>query len=160
MNGEIKVWLLLLDSVKTHYLYENPGSDFILSAVKVPQVSESVVRCSELFKKLDEFIVCGDGGKDQDTSNYKASATLLQAQFYDIIESDPEKQKLILKRFIDDKNVKSKSKVHIRRWYTRLFLSGQIPIMPIYRKYASTKSCRIHTSLENYNYLLGILEET
>ena len=159
LNGEIKVWLLLLDSVKQNYLYENPGSDFILSAVKVPQVSESVVRCSELFKTLDEFIVCGDGGKDQDTSNYKASATSLQAQFYDIIESNPEKQKLILKCFIDDKNVKSESKVHIRRWYTRLFLSGQMPTMPIYRKYVSTKSYRIHTSLENYNYLLGILEE-
>lgn len=159
LNGEIKVWLLLLDNVKRHYLCENPKSDFKLSAVNITQVSESVVRCSELFKKLDEFIVCGDGGKDQDSSNYKASATSLQAQFYDIIESDPEKQKVVLKRFIDDKNVKSESKVHNRRWYTKLFLPGQMPIFRRNPSAISHKTQDSYSSPADYNYLLKILED-
>lgn len=157
LNGEIKAWLLLLRSVKQNYLCENPTSNFTVSAIKNPQVSESVVRCSELFKRLDEFIVCGDGGKDHDSNNYKASATSLQVQFYDIIESDPEKQKLILRNFIDDNEVKSESKVHNRRWYARLFLPGQ---MPKYRRNLSTISFKTsHPSSELYNYLLKILEE-
>lgn len=160
LNGEIKVWLLLLRSVKENYLCGNPTSNFTVSAVNIPQVSESVVRCSELFKKLDEFIVCGDGGKDQDSSNYKASATSLQAQFYDIIESDPEKQKLILKRFIDDKNVKSERKVHHRRWYTRLFLPGY---MPKYRRNPLVASSYMpqgsHSPPADYDYLLKTLQE-
>ena len=158
LNGEIKVWLLLLRSVKQNYLCENPNSNFTLSAVNIPQVSESVVRCSELFKKLDEFIVCGDGGKDHDSSNYKASATSLQVQFYDIIESNPEKQKSILKNFIDDSKVKSENKVHNRRWYTKLFLPGQMPDykVPSAKRYKSQAS---YPSPVDYYYLLRILEE-
>lgn len=150
------MWLLLLRSVKQNYLCENPTKNFTLSAIKIPQVSESVVRCSELFKILDEFIVCGDGGKDHDSSNYKASATSLQVQFYDIIGSDPEKQKSILKSFIDDNNVKSESKVHNRRWYVRLFLPGQMP------NYKNPSAILYKTQASyppDYNYLLRILED-
>ena len=103
--------------------------------------------------------MCGDGGKDQDSSNYKASATSLQAQFYDIIESDPEKQKVVLKRFIDDKNVKSESKVHNRRWYTKLFLPGQMPIFRRNPSAISHKTQDSYSSPADYNYLLKILED-
>ena len=159
LNGEIKVWLSLLRSVKHNYLCENPESDFRLSAVNITQVSKSVVRCSELFKKLDEFIVCGDGGKDHDSSNYKASATSLQVQFYEIIESDPERQKSILRSFIDDGNFTSESKVHNRRWYTRLFLPGQMPDYKYPLAKYKAQTSHSSSSQVDYNYLLKILED-
>ena len=157
LNGEIKAWLSLMQSVKKNYLHENPKSDFTILALNSPQVSESVVRCLELFKKLDEFIMCGDGGKADSSSNHKASAASLKAQFYVIIESTNEKQKEILRKFIDDNDVKSESKVHCRRWYARLFIHGQ---MPKHKRNPSDISCRDpHQLLQLYNYLLKILEE-
>lgn len=149
LNGEIKVRLLLLNHIKKTFSNKNPNGAFQSAASKYPIVAESVVKCSQLFKKLEEFLLCGDGGKDSDS--HETSLTSLKVQFLEIIDSDLQDQKTVLQNFIES-SVRSEHKVHYRRWYVRLCLPGQIPLPD---QLQSKGSC----TLTEYHYLLRLLED-
>ena len=119
LNGEIKVRLLLLKEIKDHV------NDFTTSAFNSPSIAESVQKCYQLFKKLEEYIKHGDGGKGPDYDSRQTSVTVLKVQFYNIIEHNSEKQKQTLQNFIDSP-VKSENKTHCRRWFVELCLLQKI----------------------------------
>ena len=147
LNGEIKVRLLLLKEIKDHV------NDFTTSAFNSPSIAESVQKCYQLFKKLEEYIKHGDGGKGPDYDSRQTSVTVLKVQFYNIIEHNSEKQKQTLQNFIDSP-VKSENKTHCRRWFVELCLLQKNPVSCK----TSTKSS--HSLLHyNYYYLLNLLED-
>ena len=145
LNGEIKVRLLLLKSIK------ELTNDLTTSAFKNSLIAESVEECFQLFKKLEEYIKHGDGGKGSDSDSRQTSITVLKAEFYSIVEHNSEKQKQTLQDFIDSP-VKSENKVHCRRWFVELCLPHKI---------SKTNTGFCHTSPNNnyYYYLLNLLEE-
>ena len=146
LNGEIKVRLLFLNYIQKSYTCRNSNSPVLISTSRNPKVAESVFRCSQLLTKLEEFIKCGDGGKDSDS--HEASLTSLKAQFFDVVDRDPKKVKKVLKDFIDS-DVKLANKMHHRRWYVSLWLPGQMP-----KKY---KPCSNEHA--NYSDLLKLLQD-
>ena len=141
LNGEIKVRLLLLRNIKTIV------SDFTTSAFKNLPIAESIQECFQLFKKLEEFIKHGDGGKDSDSDSRETSVTVLKAEFYSIVGHNSEQQQKTLQDFING-TVKSEKKVHCRRWFVELSLPHKNP------GYTSTRFS--HT---DYYYLLSLLED-
>ena len=141
LNGEIKVRLLLLRSIKTVV------SDFTTSAFKNLPVAESIQECLQLFKKLEEFIKHGDGGKDSDSDSRETSVTVLKADFHSIVGHNSEQLKQTLQDFIDGP-VKSENKVHCKRWYVEISLPHKNP------GYTSTRFHHAH-----YYYLLSLLED-
>ena len=145
LNGEIKVRLLLLKNIKDHV------NDFTTSAFKSLPIAESIQECFQLFKKLEEFIKHGDGGKDSDSDSREKFVTLLKIEFYSIVEHNSEKQKQTLQNFIDSP-VKSENKIHCRRWFVEICLPHKIPVC--YK--TNTKSS--HSS-PDYYYLLNLLED-
>ena len=145
LNGEIKVRLLLLKSIK------DLVNDFTASAFKNSLIAESVEKCFQLFKKLEEFIKYGDGGKGSDSDSRQTSVTVLKAEFYSIVEHDSEKQKQTLQNFINSA-VKSENKVPCRRWFVELCL----PHKQLIHGKTNPRSC--HTS-PDYYYLLSLLED-
>jgi len=148
LNGEIKVCLLLLSKAKKHFVKNNPGKDFTVTAFTSQHLAESVVKCSQLFKKIEDYIQWGDGGKDSDS--HEASVALHKTEYHTIIDSDPNEQKKILQNLIDS-NVRSEHKVVCRRRYVQLCISGgQMPTL---------HKVNIKASPLEYRYLLQILEE-
>ena len=145
-----KVRLLLLHNIQKSFYHRYPNSSFRISPSSNPRIAESVVKCSQLLTKLEEFIKCGDGGKDSDS--HEASLSSLRAQFLGIIEPDLDKLKEFLKDFIDS-DVKSENKIHHRRWYVSLWLPGQIP-----RKH-EVKISRESYTQEEYSHLLHLLQD-
>ena len=141
LNGEIKVRLLLLKNIKTLV------NDFTTSAFKNLPIAESIQECFQLFKKLEEFIKHGDGGKGSDSDSRETSVTVLKAEFYSIVEHNSEQQKQTLQDFING-TVKSENKIHCRRWFVELCLPHKNP------GYYNTS-----TRSPNYYYLLSLLED-
>ena len=146
LNGEIKVRLLLLENIKKDLV-----NDFTTSAFKNLPIAESVEKCYQLCKKLDEFMKHGDGGKDSDYDSRETSVTVLKANFYNIVEHNSEKQKQTLQNFIDGP-VKSENKLYCRRWFVELCLPHKIPVC------YKTNTKPSHSS-PNYYYLLSLLED-
>ena len=138
LNGEMVTHLLLLSKFKSCV------NDFVTAALKIISITESVVRGSEILQKLKKFIDHGDGGKDADSNSYnQEKRLLLEADYYGIVESGPEKQAQILRQYIDDKNDKSEKKVYARRWLLKLYTT---------KKYSSD-------TVPDYDYLLSLSED-
>ena len=147
LNGEIKVCLSLLSKAKKHFVKNNPGKDFTVTVFSSLHLTESVVKCTRLFKMVEDYIRCGAGGKDSDS--HEASVAIHKTEYHNIIDSDPEEQKKILQDLIDS-NVKSEHKVVCRRRYVQLCLPGQMP---------TRHKANVKASAYEYHYLLHILEE-
>ena len=144
LNGEIKVRLLLLKNIK------DIVCDITTSSFKNSLIAESIEECFQLFKKLEEFMKYGDGGKGSDSDSHQTSITVLKTEFYSIVD-DSEKQKQTLQNFINSP-VKSENKVHCRRWFVQLCLPHKKPL------HSKTNPISCRTS-PDYYYLLTVLED-
>ena len=122
-------------------------NDFTTSAFKNSLIAESVEKCFQLFKKLEEFIRYGDGEKKSNSDSRQISVTVLKVEFYSIVEHNSEKQKQTPQNFINSA-VKSENKIHCRRWFVELCLPHRQHV------HGKTNPRSFHTS-PDYYYLLS-----